>query len=335
MQKIVCFGELLMRLSPPNHFRIAQTNTFDVQFGGAEYNVAASLAHFGLKPTFVSRIPNNKLGKRALAEVRRHGIDADSVVFGGDRLGIYFLEKGAIHRPSEIIYDRSGSSISEANIEAFDWNTIFKGAQWFHFTGISPAISQKAADLYLFAVQKAKESNIMVSCDINHRNSLWNYGKTAKEIMPRLLKYVDIVFGNEKDAAYLFDIPTPQDDIDLALVFKSMMGHLPNTKMIVSTKRKVFGASHNQLGAQMFNGTELIKSKTYDITPIVDRIGGGDAFVAGFIRGYLKYDNKQSALEFATAASCLKHSIPGDANYVSTEEVERLAFEESTSEVKR
>ncbi|WP_109831057.1 sugar kinase [Reichenbachiella versicolor] len=335
MNKIVCFGELLLRLSPPGYYRIAQTNTLEMEFGGAEYNVATSLAHFGEKPAFVSRVPQNKLGKRAMAEIRRHGIDSSCMVYGGDRLGLYFVEKGVLQRPTEIIYDRENSSLTEAEPLDFDWDKILNGANWFHFTGISPAISQKAADLYLYAAKKASDAGITISCDVNFRPSLWKYGKSAKEVLPELLQFVNVIFGNERDAEHLFDITPPKDDSDLVRGYKEMMIRLPKLRKIVSTKRKVFGASHNEISAVFFDGEKIHQSKEYDINPIVDRIGGGDAFVAGFIHGYLKYEDRMKALEFATAASCLKHSIPGDANYVSSEEVERLAFGDSSYEVKR
>ncbi len=339
MGKIVCLGEVLLRLSPPQNLRFGQSQQLDVNFGGAELNSASSIAELGLPVEFLTRLPLNDIGKRALSEIRKNNIGTSHIVFGPERMGIYFLENGAMQRPSKVIYDRAGSSMCAAKPSEFDWDLIFKDAEWFHFSGITPAISQQAADLCLVALVEANKRNITCSCDVNYRKNLWQYGRSSKEVMPDLLDHVHVLFGNEKDAELLYDIPLSsalgKQPENLKSIYAQMMGKMAQCKLIVSTKRTVYSASHNKLQGMVYDENLLKFSKEYEMTHIVDRVGGGDAFVAGFIYGYLQGMELLKNLEFATAASVLKHSVFGDANYTSVEEVQQLANGVGNSEVNR
>ena len=340
MPKIVTFGEIMLRLSTPGYNRFAQARSFDICFGGGEANVAVSLANYGMEAEFVTRLPDNDIARACEAELRSLGVDTSHCILGGERLGIYFLETGAVSRPSKVVYDRAHSSVSEIRPGMIDWAEVFKGADWFHWTGITPAISQSAADTCLEAVKAAKAAGLYVSCDLNYRKNLWKYGKTASEIMPELVKYCDLILGNEEDAQKVFGIgPSATgaaiDENRFLEVCKELLRRFPAAKKAVITLRGSINANHNTWGGVLYNGSELLRSKRYDITHIVDRVGAGDSFMGGLIYGLLTYKDDAKALEFAAAASCLKHTIPGDFNRVSVKEVETLCSGDGSGRVNR
>ena len=334
-----------MRLAPPGYLRFSQTNTFDAIYGGGESNVAVSLANYGIPVDFVTRLPDNDIGKCALMEMRKRGVNTDNIVFGGERLGIYFLETGAVSRGSKVVYDRAHSSISSIESGMIDWDQVFDGAQWFHWTGITPAISQGAADVCLEAIQAANEKGITVSTDLNYRKKLWKYGKSPAEIMPQLVEGCDVILGNEEDAEKHFDIHPDQVDVTKGesmdaeayiSVCKKLMERFPRAKKVIITLRGSISASHNTWSGVLYNGSEFHNAPTYQITHIVDRVGGGDSFMGGLIYGLLNYpDEDQKALEYAVAASCLKHTIYGDANQVTIDEVEKLMAGDASGRVSR
>lgn len=330
--KIITFGEIMLRLATPEHQRFSQATSFGATFGGGEANVAVSLANYGLQTMFVTRLPDNDIGKSVIMDLRKHGVGTDHIIFGGERLGIYFLETGAVSRPSKVVYDRSHSAVSEIKPGMIDWDIVFKDASWFHWTGITPAISQSAADTCLEAVKAAKKAGLTVSCDLNFRKNLWKYGLTAKQVMPALVEYCDVILGNEEDAEKVFDIK-PKTDISSGKVdnseFESVCHQLhekfPRASKIIITLRGSLSADHNTWSGILYNGKTFYNAPVYQITHIVDRVGGGDSFMGGLIYGLLMYhDDDQKALNFAVAASCLKHTIHGDFNLVSVQEVEQL-----------
>lgn len=346
MKKVVTFGEIMLRLAPPGFLRFSQTNSFDIIYGGGESNVAVSLANYGIPVSFVTRLPKNDIGECALMEMRKRGVGVDDIIFGGDRLGIYFLETGAVSRGSKVIYDRAHSSIAEIKSDMIDWEKVFEGAGWFHWTGITPAISQGAADVCLEAVQKASEMGITVSTDLNYRAKLWKYGVEPEEIMTELTSYCDIILGNEEDAEKHFgikpeglDITTQGHDVKAEAflsVCQQMMEKFPRAKKVITTLRGSLSASHNTWAGVMYDGKTLFESPQYQITHIVDRVGGGDSFMGGLIYGLLTYpEDDQNALNFAVAASCLKHTIKGDANLVTVEEVQKLMGGDASGRVAR
>ena len=342
MRKYVTFGEIMLRLKPPYCERFFQSPLLEATFGGGEANVAVGLARFGLNAAYVSVIPNNSIGDACIRELRRQNIDTSLMVRKGNRLGIYFLEAGANQRPSVVIYDRSHSAIAEARPGDIDWEKVFDGASWFHITGITPAISLTASELSLEAVKKAREKGIIVSCDLNFRKNLWQYGKSAPEVMGELAKYVDIAIGNEEDCQKSLGIKV---DIDVESgkfqtekyreLTDNVLGLYPNIKKIAITLRESHSADYNGWSAVINNRKEFLVSKKYEIHNIVDRVGGGDAFAAGLIYGFDHLTSDKEALEFAVAASCLKHSIPGDLPLLSVKEVESLAEGEASGRVKR
>ena len=343
MKKIITFGEIMLRLSTAEHQRFVQANLFEASFGGGESNVAVSLANYGLQVQFVSRIPDNEIGKSAIMELKKHSVGTQNILIGGDRLGIYFIEKGAVSRASKVIYDRSFSAISQIEIGMIDWEKVFDGADWFHWTGITPAISQSAANVCKEAIEMANEMSITVSTDLNYRKNLWNYGKTAMEVMPELVAGCDIVLGNEEDAEKSLGIIPENINVKLgdvdALAYenvsKEIMTRFPKVKKVITTLRTSISASHNKWAGVMYDGSNLIKSNEYNISHIVDRVGGGDAFMAGLIYGLCIFNHDEKALNFATAASCLKHTIHGDFNLVTVEEVEVLMSGDSSGRVSR
>lgn len=331
--KVLTFGEIMMRLSPPYFQRLTQTRSFDIIYGGGEANVAVSLANFGIDVDFVTRLPQNELGNACIQYLRQFGVNTSNITRGGDRIGIYFLEMGAATRSSKVIYDRDNSAISTAEKDMFDWEVLFKGINWFHFTGITPAISQNLVEICLDALKIAKSKGITVSCDLNYRSKLWKYGKKASEIMPELVKYCDIAIGNEEDADNVLGIRAPSTNVtsgkldpqNYKYVAEEMMNKFPNLKKVAITLRGSLSASHNTWAGILFDGNKLYISPHYDITHIVDRVGGGDSFVAGLIYGFLTFkEDLQKILDFAVAASCLKHTIFGDFNLVSVEEVLKI-----------
>ena len=346
MNKVVTFGEIMLRLSPPGFLRFSQSNSFDVVYGGGESNVAVSLANYGVPVDFVTRLPQNDIGQCAMMEMRKRGVGVDKIIYGGDRLGIYFLETGAVSRGSKVVYDRAHSAISEIKPGMVDWKSVFKDVNWFHWTGITPAISQGAADTCLEAVKIASEMGITVSTDLNYRAKLWNYGVEPEAIMTELTSYCDIILGNEEDAEKHFGIKPEGLDITtqgahvkaeaFLSVCQQMRQKFPRAKKVITTLRGSISASHNTWAGVMYDGKQMYKSNEYQITDIVDRVGGGDSFMGGLIYGLLKYpQNDQNALDFAVAASCLKHTIKGDANLATISEVEKLMGGDSSGRVAR
>ncbi len=346
MSQVVTFGEIMLRLSPPEFLRFSQTNQFDVVYGGGESNVAVSLANYGVASSFVSRLPLNDIGDCALMEMRKRGVNTQHILRGGDRLGIYFLETGAVSRGSKVIYDRANSSMAEIQLGMIDWKTIFKNTSWFHWTGITPAISQGAADACLEAVKIASEMGVTVSTDLNYRAKLWNYGGNREAIMSELTSYCDIILGNEEDAEKHFGIQPEGLDITkqghevkaeaFLSVCKQMMKKFPKAKKVITTLRGSLSASHNTWAGVLYDGSTMYESPQYQITHIVDRVGGGDSFMGGLIYGLIAFpDDDQQALNFAVAASCLKHTIKGDANLVSVEEVKKLMSGDASGRVAR
>ncbi|MEA3453579.1 MAG: sugar kinase [Candidatus Caldatribacteriota bacterium] len=342
MKKYITFGEIMLRLKPPNWERFFQSPLLEATFGGGEANVAVGLARFGLNVAYVSVIPDNPIGDACVRELKRQGIDTSFIVRNGNRLGIYFLEAGANQRPSKVIYDRSHSAIAETKPGKINWNKIFNGASWFHITGITPAISLSASKLSLEAVKTAREKGVTISCDLNFRKKLWKYGKSAPEIMGELVKYVDIAIGNEEDCQKSLGIKVDVDVESGKLrtekyreLTDRVLNLYPNIKKIAITLRKSHSANYNGWSAVLNNRKEFLISKKYKIHDIVDRVGGGDTFAAGLIYGFNHLNNDQITLEFAVAASCLMHSIPGDLPLLSVEEVKNLAGGTGSGRVQR
>ena len=327
---IITMGELMLRLAPPGNARFIQAPVLNVEFGGGEANVAVSLANYGHHACFVSKLPAHEIGQAAVNSLRRYGVDTSFVARGGERIGIYFQETGSAMRPGKVIYDRAHSAISEAKPGDFDFDRIFEGADWFHWTGITPALSDGAAELVRLACQAAKRHNVTVSCDLNFRAKLWT-GEKARSVMTPLMEYVDVCIGNEEDAQKCLGF-TPKADVEGGKteaegyrdIFRQMTEKF-GFKYTAATLRESFSASHNGWKALIYDGKEFYESKRYDIDPIVDRVGGGDSFSGGLIHGLLTMGSMKDALEFAVAASALKHTIPGDVNLVSEAEVQSLA----------
>jgi len=345
MKKVVTFGEIMLRLAPPGFLRFSQTNSFDAIYGGGESNVAVTLANFKIPVEFVTRLPDNDIGACAMMEMRKRGVGVDNSIWGGERLGIYFLETGAVSRGSKVVYDRGHSSISTIEKGMIDWEQVFADAQWFHWTGITPAISQGAADVCLEAVQIANQMGVTVSTDLNYRKKLWKYGKEPGDIMPGLVEGCDIILGNEEDAEKHFDIHPEQIDVTQSesmdarayeSVCKKLMERFPRAQKVITTLRGSISASHNTWSGVLYNGREFLEAPTYQITHIVDRVGGGDSFMGGLIYGLIHYpEDDQKALNYAVAASCLKHTIYGDANQVTIDEVEKLMAGDASGRVSR
>lgn len=333
--KVVTFGEIMLRLATPAYLRFTQAGEYTATFGGGEANVAVSLANYGIQTEFVSRLPENDIAKACLMDLRKFGVGTTHILFGGERMGIYFLETGAVARGSKVIYDRAHSAVSEIEQGMIDWEKVFRGANWFHWTGITPALSQGAADVCLEAIRWARKMGLTVSCDLNYRKNLWKYGKKAAEVMPALVEGCDVILGNEEDAEKVFGIKPEGFDVtategkvnaaEFESVCKQLKERFPLARKIVITLRGSVNANHNTWGGVLYDGKKLYISRCYDITHIVDRVGGGDAFMGGLIYGLLTYiGDDQRALEYAVAASCLKHTVYGDFNRVTVEEVEKL-----------
>ncbi|WP_418499930.1 PfkB family carbohydrate kinase [Flagellimonas sp.] len=348
MKRVVTFGEIMLRLSPEGFLRFSQANSFEVVYGGGESNVAVSLANYGVPVDFVTRLPKNDIGECALMEMRKRGVGTDKIIYGGDRLGIYFLETGAVSRGSKVVYDRAHSAMAEIGPGMVDWDKVFEGAGWFHWTGITPAISQGAADACLEAVKAASQKGITISTDLNYRAKLWKYCNDAKreEVMSELTSYCDVILGNEEDAEKHFgikpeglDITTQGEHVEAAAflsVCKQMMEKFPKAKKVITTLRGSISASHNSWAGVLYDGKKMYETRQYQITDIVDRVGGGDSFMGGLIYGLMKYEgDDQKALDFAVAASCLKHTIKGDANLVTVDEVEKLMGGDASGRVAR
>ena len=345
MQKVVTFGEIMLRLATPDYLRFIQSSNLTATFGGGEANVAVSLANYGIPVEFITRLPENEIGEWAVSELRKYNVGTQNIVRGGDRVGIYFLETGAVARPSKVVYDRAGSSIAEIKPGTIDWEEVLKGADWFHWTGITPAISQGAADVCLEAIKAANKLGVTVSTDLNYRKNLWNYGKSASEVMPELVAGCDVILGNEEDAEKVFGIKPEGfevehtggevDAAEFESVCKQMMQRFPRAKKVIVTLRGSINANHNTWGGCLYSD-KLYQSGRYDITHIVDRVGGGDSFMGGLIYGLMTYKNDdQKALDFAVAASCLKHTVYGDFNLVTAKEVETLMKGDGSGRVVR
>ena len=342
MSEFVSFGEIMLRLKTPAHERFFQSPAFEATFGGGEANVAVSLSNYGLNAEFVTALPANDIGNAALRELRGFGVDVSNVRRSGSRVGIYFLETGSNQRPSKVVYDRANSSIAEAKPGDFDWDKIFMGAKWFHITGITPALSQSAAGASLEAVKAAKSAGVTVSCDFNYRGKLWKYGKSAPEVMNELVKYVDVGIANEEDCQKSLgieaDVHVESGELDTgkyeALTSK-VLETFPNMSTIAVTLRESRSADRNGWSACLRDADGFRLSKQYELTDIVDRVGGGDSFASGLIAGLNLYDDRQQSLEFAVAASCLKHTIQGDFNRVTVPEVENLLGGDGSGRVQR
>ena len=340
MGKIVTLGEIMFRLSPAGNYRFVQSESFQIFPGGGEANVAVSLANYGHTACFVSKLPSHEIGQIAVNALRRYGVKTEYISRGGDRVGLYYAETGASMRPSKVIYDRAHSAIAEADISDFDFDKIMADADWFHWSGITPAISDKAAEIVRVACEAAKRHGVTVSVDLNFRKKLWTSEK-AISVMRPLMQYVDVCIGNEEDANMCLGYK-PDADVEGGKtdaegyyeIFKGMMKEF-GFKYVVSTLRESYSASHNGWKALIYDGKTFYESKHYDINPIIDRVGGGDSFSAGLIHGLLSYKDQAKALEFAVAASALKHTIPGDFNLVSTSEVESLAKGNANGRVQR
>ena len=338
--KIVTFGEIMLRLAPEGYYRFVQVENYGATFGGGEANVAVSLANFGKDVSFVTKLPNHEIGQAGINSLRKYGVDTSNIVRGGDRVGIYYLEKGASQRPSKVIYDRAGSSIATAKSEDFDWDKIFDGVTWFHFTGITPALGENVAAICLEACKKAKEKNITISCDLNYRKKLWSREEAGK-VMSELCKYVDVCIANEEDASDVFGIKADDTDVTTGKVnregYKQVAERLTERfgfKKVAITLRESISANDNNWSAMLYENGETYFSKSYKMH-IVDRVGGGDSFGAGLIYASINSYDSQSTIEFAVAASCLKHSIEGDFNMVSVDEVEKLAGGDGSGRVQR
>ena len=342
--KVVTFGEIMMRLAPPGLLRFTQARSFDVIYGGGEANVAVALAHFGVDVDYVTRLPANDLGDACLMFLRQYGVGTNKIVRGGERLGIYFLEFGAMQRASQVVYDRSNSSIATIQRGMIDWEAVFSGADWFHWTGITPAISESLADVCLEGVEMAHKMGLTVSCDLNYRSKLWKWGKRPGQVMPELVQHCQVAIGNEEDAAQVFGIHAPETDVTSGVVdadkyryvCQELVQRFPNLKTVAITLRGSLSASHNTWSGILWHQGEVYVAPTFDITHMVDRVGGGDSFMAGLIYGLDTYPgDPQSALNFSVAASCLKHSIIGDFNLITVPEVEKLMGGDASGRVSR
>lgn len=340
MSKVICLGEIMLRLSPPGYLRFNQAASFDAVYGGGEANVSVSLANYGIDTVFVTKVPDNPIGQSAINELRKFGVNTEFIAKGGERLGIYFLEKGASQRPSKVVYDRAHSSISSAKAEEFEWDKIFDKAKWFHFTGITPALGVDTTILAKEACKAAKENGLTISCDLNYRKNLWSTQK-AGQIMSELMEYVDVCIANEEDAEKVFGIKANDSDISGGKLshdgYKDVAKKLIDRfkfKKVAITLRGSISASDNNWAAMLYDGNEFYFSKSYPVH-IVDRVGGGDAFGGGLIYAILNQYNMQDTIEFAVAASCLKHSIEGDFNHVTVNEVKNLMGGDGSGRVQR
>ena len=338
--KVVTFGEIMMRLSTERHLRFPQAESFKATYGGGEFNVAVSLANYGIDAEFVTRLPKNDLGYSAIKEMRKLNVQNQNVVFGGDRLGLYFLETGASTRASNVIYDRANSSMATIEKGTINWKEVFKNATWFHWSGITAAISQSAADECFEAIKAAKELGLTISTDLNYRSKLWLYGKEPKEVMPKLLEYSNIILGDIDTAYFMLGIEKVNPDYQAKNVLPSQYDEIfkrcPNLKQVVTTLRYSVSASYQRIGGVLYNGKNLYHADIQDVTPVIDRVGSGDAFMGGLIYGLLEEKgDEQRALNIAVAACCLKHTVAGDYNLITVEEIEKLLDGDFSGKVSR
>lgn len=339
-KKVVTFGEIMLRLAPEGYYRFVQADSYGATFGGGEANVAVSLANYGFDAKFITKLPEHNIGQAAVNSLRRYGVDVSCIARGGERVGIYFLEKGASQRPSKVIYDRAYSSISTATVTDFDWDDIFDGADWFHFTGITPALGDNVTDICIEACKAAKAKGITISCDLNYRNKLWSKEKAGK-VMSQLCKYVDVCIANEEDADDVFGIKAENTDVTSGKVnkegYKTVAKQLADKfgfSKVAITLRSSISANDNIWAAMLYDSKDYYFSKSYNMH-IVDRVGGGDSFGGGLIYSCLSGYTSQDSIEFAVAASCLKHSIEGDFNQVTVDEVKKLAGGDASGRVQR
>lgn len=340
MAKVITFGEIMLRLAPEGYYRFVQAQSLGATYGGGEANVAVSLANYGVDAAFVTKLPKHDIGQAAVNKLREFGVDTSNITRGGDRVGIYFLEKGASQRPSKVVYDRAGSAIATANKEDFDWNKIFEGVEWFHFTGITPALGDNVAEICMEACKAAKAKGITISCDLNYRKNLWTREK-AGQVMDGLMKYVDVCIANEEDAADVFGIKAADTDVTTGKVnhegYKDVAKQLADRfgfKKVAITLRGSISANDNNWAAMLYTDGKYYFSKNY-LIHIVDRVGGGDSFGAGLIYSCINNYAPQDTIEYAVAASCLKHTIEGDLNMVSVDEVKKLAGGDGSGRVQR
>lgn len=331
-KKLTTFGEVMMRLSPPGHMMFSQATSFDLVYGGGEANVAISCAYLGMQAAHVTRFPDNALGKAATQFLRKHWLDTKDIVYGDNMLGKYFLEKGAVHRSSEVIYEREGSAFSLIKPNMINWEEVLQGADWFHWTGITPAISEGAAMCCLEAIKTANKMGITVSGDINSRNNMWKYGKSMQEVMPKLVQHCDIVITSSRGISEMFDLG---NTVGFNVSAQRLIEKFPRIQKVVGKTRKSISASHQQIQGKMWNGQTHFKAEKLDVTHVIDRVGTGDAFASGIIYGLLHYDDDLQALNFATAACALKHTVIGDVNMVSIEDVISLMRGNTSGKIKR
>ena len=345
MPKVVTFGEIILRLGAPDYLKLIQTDRFDVSYAGAEANVAVSLANYGVETDYITCLPDNPIAERCVMDLRGHKVGVDHILRSGKRMGILYLETGSNARPSRVYYDREDSSFATLEPNSINWDSLLKDADWFHWTGITPALSENSAKECLKAIKTANRLGVNVSCDLNYRGNLWKYGKQASEVMPEMVAGSDIILGNEDDCEKVFGIKPTDFDADgtngmidqkaFLSVCQQMIDRFPRCKKMVVTLRGAINANHNTWCSVLYDGYRLIESRRYDITDIVDRVGGGDSFMGGLIYGLLHYDDDRGALEFATAASCLKHTLKGDYNWSSVSDVETLMNGSTSGRVKR
>lgn len=340
MSKVITFGEILMRLSPPSELRFSQATSFDVCFGGGEFNVAVSLANFGIDTQFITCLPDNDLGKRALMEIKKHNVSSENVLLDGNRLGIYFLEEGSSIRGSKVIYDRANSAMADLKTGRIDWKNIFKGAEVFHWSGITPALSQNTADVCLEALKFAHDAGLKITCDLNYRAKLWNYGKQPKDIMPQLLHYCDVILGDIDTALFMLGKekcnPDYKEVSSLPNLYNQLFELCPNLKQIATTLRYSLHKNHQQIGGILYDKNQIYHTPVRDVIPVLDRIGSGDAFMGGLLYGLLNeaFDLQQT-LDFAVAACCLKHTIKGDLNETTVDEIQKLLEGDTSGKVVR
>ncbi len=342
MAKVVTFGEIMLRLKAPGREKFLQSTAFEATFGGGEANVAVSLANYGMDAAFVTVLPENEIADACIGELRRFGVDTSMIVRDGERIGVYYLEAGSVQRPSKVIYDRASSSISMAKPGDINWDKIFNGVEWFHITGITPAISESARLLSMESVKEASKRGITISCDFNFRKKLWKYGKAATEVMPELVKYVNVGIANEEDCQKSLGISAEANvesgHLDVSkyeALSNKVLAEFPSLKYMAITLRESKSADHNGWSACINDRKSFYLSKKYEMTHIIDRVGGGDSFAGGLIYGLVNYDNPEEALNFAVAASCLKHTISGDFNRVSVKDVQGLMGGDGSGRVQR
>lgn len=339
-KKVITFGEIMLRLATPTYQRFSQANTFDATYGGGEVNVSVSLAKFGIPTAYVTRLPNNDIGKSCKETINELGVDTSHIIYGGERLGIYYLETGAVVRGSKVVYDRAHSAFTSMKKGMINWDEVFQDATWFHWTGITPAISPGATEVLEEALIKANELGITVSCDVNYRSKLWKEGNKAEEVMPRLIAKTNVLIGNEFDAVKVLGVQNKlppnveYSKFTFGLVAKQLMQKYPRIKKVITTRRGTINANYNTWVGILFDGNRVLESPTYEITHIVDRVGGGDALMAGLVYGFLNFpEDNQRVIDFAIAASFIKHTVLGDVNVASVADVERLMKGESKGRI--